>query len=563
MALVTEHFRRFGSSDRPWPLVLAILVLGFGLRAWGLADQSLSMDEVAELKTAALGLTDIARSANGFPPLYSWVLHGWLGLFGDGLAARWLSVFCGVLSIHFGWLLGRRVGGDAVGLWTALFLATSPLHIWYSQEGRAYSLYLLLATVALWALLRALENDSLWDWILYAATTTAGMYVHYYFVVVVIVGALIILRERHGGHELIKPIAATLALAALCLPLLWLIPPDLSLEAGPAYAFQRRFGLDAFVYSYVSTVTGYTLGPSLRELHTMRTAEAFASFIPWLVLLAPPIAILGYHGRRVLGRRALERLGLLIATPVAITGMLSLLADVGYNVRHVVWVSVPGAVWLAAGATRCRRWPVAAALAVLLALFGIAGANRQWSDRYRNEDLRAVRDYLTSQPEAGIPIFVLSGYMVAPVQYYLGDRRAIYGVPDPPMDSARVSAALRLIAARTAAGKPYWLVYTRPFQGDPDGMVLRALEERDHLQAMARFAGVVLYRGVISAPAGEHQGRRERTKAVGDELPERDHSASPAQGPDRIRRQFELLVQAYLHTGMAGDPPVQPVVRQG
>jgi mannosyltransferase len=484
-------------------LVLAILALGFGLRVWGLHSQSLTTDEAWELQNVARGL----MAADGFPPLYNLLLHRWLHLFPYSLAARWLSVLFGVLCVYFGWLLGRRIAGDAVGLWTALFLAVSPLHIWYSQEARSYALFLLLATVALWALLRALESDLFLDWSLYATTATAGMYVHYYFVVVVIAGGIVVLHGRRGRHQLAKPVAAHAALAALCLPLLWLILPDLALQRGSQYSNQPRFSV--LVYTYVSMVTGYTLGPSLPELHTMKTADAFAGFLPWLALMAPPLAILGYHSWPVLGRRTFERLALLIATPVAVTGILSLLAGVGYHVRYVLWVAVPAAVLLAAGATRWRRWPVTAALAVLLGLFGTALANRHLSDRYRPEDIRALSAYLTSQPESGIPVFVLSGYMADPVRYYLGQERAIYALPNSPRDSSRVSPALELIKSKTPAGKPYWFVYSRPFDGDPHGDVREALQRRDNLREIAHFAGVVLYRGV--APEKVSQDSPETT----------------------------------------------------
>lgn len=508
-----ESPQRLSASGRVWLLLLVVLALGFGLRVWGLAGQSLSHDEVWELRNAARSLTEIVRTADGFPPLYNLLLHGWLDLFRDGLAPRWLSVLFGVLSIYFGWLLGRRIGGDAVGRWTALLLAVSPLHIWYSQEGRAYVLYLLLATVALWVLLRALESDSLRDWSLYAAVAAAGMYTHYFFAVVVLIGGIVILHERHGRKDLVKPIAAYAALAALCLPLLWIIRADLNLQAG--WGDQQPFGIDAFVYTYVSMVTGYTLGPSLRELHTMQTMGAFLGFLPWLALMAPPLAILGYHGWRMLERPAFDRLVLFIVAPVAMVGILSLLADVGYNTRYVAWVAVPGAVLLAAGATRWRRWPVAAVLTVLLGLLGLALANRHLSDRYRNEDMRALGAYLTSQPESGIPIFVMSGYMATPVRFYLGQERAIHPLRSAYKDSAGVSPALELIVSRTTAGKPYWLVYSRAFHGDPHGAVLDALERRDDLRVVARFAGVVLYRGVtpedVSQESTENPARPQRS----------------------------------------------------
>jgi mannosyltransferase len=508
-----ESSQRLSASGREWPLLLAMLALGFGLRVWGLAGQSLTHDEVWELRNVARSLTAIVRTADGFPPLYNLLLHGWLDLFRDGLAPRWLSVLFGVSSIYFGWLLGRRIGGDAVGRWTALLLAVSPLHIWYSREGRAYMLYLLLATVAMWVLLRALEGDSLRDWSLYAAVAAAGMYTHYFFLVVVLTGGIVILHERHGRKDLVRSIATHAALAALCLPLLWIIRPDLSLQVG--WGNQQPFGIDALVYTYVSMVTGYSLGPSLRELHTMQAIEAFIGFLPWLALMVPSLGILGYHGWRTLGRPAFNRLVPFIVAPVAMIGVLSLLAGVGYNVRYVVWVAVPGVILLAAGATRWRSWEVAAALTILLGLFGVALANRHFSDRYRNEDVRALSDYLTSQPESEIPIFVVSGYMATPVKFYLGRERGIYALQSVNQHSAGVSPALELIVSRTTAGKPYWLVYSRAFHGDPHGVVLDALERRDDLRVVARFAGVVLYRGVtpeeVSQESTENPARPQRS----------------------------------------------------
>ena len=185
----------------------------------------------------------------------------------------------------------------------------------------------------------------------------------------------------------------------------------------------------------------------------------------------------------------------------------SVLAGVGYHVRYVIWVAVPAAVLLAAGATRWRRWPVTAALAVLLGLFGTAVANRRLSDRYRAEDMRALSAYLTSQPESGIPVFVLSGYLADPVRYYLGQERAIYALPGALRDSSGVSPALELISSRTPAGKPYWFVYSRPFDGDPHGAIRDALQRRDDLREIARFTGAVLYRG--ATPEKVSQDSRE------------------------------------------------------
>ena len=468
-------------------LLLLSLAIGFALRAWDLPGQSLSADEVWELQHIKRGLA----AADGFPPLYNLLLIGWLTLFPGAVSARWLSVLFGLLCVCFGWLLGRRLGGDSVGVWTALFLAVSPLHVWYSQDGRMYTLYVLLAAITLWALVRAMEGDSPRDWILFTAAAAAGMYVHYYFAIVVLVAAIIILTQR-GHRRLAKPIAAYAAIAALCLPLLWLISKDFGLQAETTYAY--RGGLGGLGYTYVSFLTGYTLGPSLRELHTMTMGQAFVGFLPWLALLALPLAVLSYHAVKVLNSKTLVWLGLLIVAPVAIAGILGMVTGVGYHVRYVVWVIVPVAVLLGAGASRWRRWPVAIAVIILFGVFVVAVVNRRYSERYRDEDMRAVSIYLRSQPDI-TPIFVLPHYMARPVWYYLGNERAVYALQGSALDSAGVLQDLDFIDSLTPAGQSYWLVYSREFHGDPLGSVRDTLEQRDGLNAMARFAGVVLYRG--------------------------------------------------------------------
>jgi mannosyltransferase len=480
-------------------MFLAAFVVGVTLRLWGISNQSLSMDEVLELRNAARGLAAIAQTPDGFPPLYNVLLHGWLDLFPGGLASRWLSVLLGALTLYFAWLLGRRIGGAAVGGWTALLLALSPVHIWYSQEGRAYALYVLLVTASLWSLERALDTDSKHDWLLYVVFSALGMYVHYYFAVVVLVSVILVVSRRRKQGGFARPIVAYVTLAILCLPLLWLLPVDLTYQAVKDSGYRLDFGLGALVYSYLSMITGYTLGPSLRELHTMRTGEALAGFLPWLVIILPPVALLSYHGWRVLGRRAPGWTLVLVATPVALIGTIGLLTNVGYNVRYVVWVAVPLTILLAAGATRWQNRSVAIALGLLLGLSGVALANRHFSDRYRNEDMRAVSNYLVAQPDRAIPIFVLSEYMATPLQYYLGETSKAYALPGSIPESTRVCRIVTMIDSTAALGKPYWLVYSRPFHDDPQGSVRQTMQRRDSLVLARSFAGVLLYRGVRSA----------------------------------------------------------------
>ena len=100
---------------------------------------------------------------DGAPPLYYYLLHFWIQLFGEGdLAVRSLSGVFGVATLPVMWVAARRLAGRAVA-WTALvLLATSPFGIRYGTEARMYSLVTLLTVVGYLALMSVLESPTPW-----------------------------------------------------------------------------------------------------------------------------------------------------------------------------------------------------------------------------------------------------------------------------------------------------------------------------------------------------------------------------------------------------------------
>ena len=174
-------------------LVALALVAGGALRF--VARSSLWLDEAQTATTAALPLGDIADAlrADGFPPLFYWVLHGWLAVVGDGdAAARALSGVAGVAALAAVWWAGRHLGGTRVAWMATAVLATSPFAIRYSTEVRMYSV--LVGGTALGFLLvaRALERPRLGRLAAVAAVTAGMLLLHYWtlFLLVVTVVAL-------------------------------------------------------------------------------------------------------------------------------------------------------------------------------------------------------------------------------------------------------------------------------------------------------------------------------------------------------------------------------------
>jgi 4-amino-4-deoxy-L-arabinose transferase-like glycosyltransferase len=474
------------------PLILA---LGLALRVWGLNAQSFTMDEITELQLARLTLPGVISAADGFPPLYSMLLHGWLGLLGTPEAARWLSVGIGVpalLAIH---RLGRQAGGESVGRWSALLLAISPIHVWYSQEVRSYGLLFSVAVVALWRYGVARDTDRPADWLWYGVATIAGFYTHYYFGLLPLSLAIAeaILPTRTA--RLWRFVQVHAAIAVFVAPVLLLLRADLDVQLNWPES-GRSLNLHALAYTLFSFLAGYSVGPSLRELHTARPMDAVREVLPWALAAGLAAGYLGYLGVRAGSRhREWRRMLLVFAIPFPLCWLLGEVLDLGYKVRFVLWCLAPFLVLLAHGlAANRRRWPGWLALGVLAAVSLLALANRIGAPRYQNEDARRAAHRIAVLADPGEPVFVVSGYMAAPLDYYLDDRWMLRPLwsdetvasPDP---------ALRKIRESVPPGAAFWLVYSRPFDGDPEGRLRNALEAHAGLRRRTEVAGMVLYKG--------------------------------------------------------------------
>jgi hypothetical protein len=502
MIAQAEGPRTSAMADGPgWSLLIPILLIALALRAYGLDRQTLSMDEFTELNIGRSAFGAIVIARDGFPPLYHLILHVWLAIFPPDLAARWLSVLIGTASIWAVWGFARRAGGSRVALCTALLVAVMPFHIWHSQEARAYILYYFFAALALWTLLWAVETNRPLAWGAYIASTLAGCLTQYYFGLIVLVGLVVILADLRG--RLRNAFIAHVVLAVGSLPVLWLMRADFSSESSMPFAVQ--FHPAAIGYALFSFLSGYTVGPSPRDLHGQPAAQAILGAAPWLLLTAVAGGILLFAGLRQLGaRRWILFLALATVAPVIVCALAADLVGITFQVRHVIWASIPLMVVMGAGALRARHSLVAAVGVVgLLGLFGVSRYNRLNLPDYQTEDLRGVGHYL-ARGDRSAPVLVTTGYMASLMRHYLGGGWSVSSVPDVGAAGQGLGNAVRSADSLTA-GHSFWLVYTRPFHGDPGGRFLDSLRRSHRLEERAAFPGVVVYSGDDDGPTAGAQ----------------------------------------------------------
>lgn len=151
--------------------------------------QSFWRDEAFSYVLAKKNLLEIAYfSAKDFnPPLYYFLLHFWMKLFGTSeIAIRSLSVIFYWATVYVGFLFLSDVLKMKLkkAFFYTFFIAINPLLIYYAFEARMYSMFAFLAALSFYALYK--KNT-----FLYFLSTILGLYTHYFMILVLIAQYLI------------------------------------------------------------------------------------------------------------------------------------------------------------------------------------------------------------------------------------------------------------------------------------------------------------------------------------------------------------------------------------
>lgn len=158
-------------------MIYLILLVSLGIRLI-LLNQSFWLDEAASLSIARLPIHQLFSAIAGdfHPPLYYLILHLYLML---GITSEWFlrlpNVIFGVLTVWFVYLILVELKSKTLSwlpLVGALLLALNPLHVYYSQELRMYSLNALLSVMSWYYIVRKSKSG-------FFLTTLANIYCFY------------------------------------------------------------------------------------------------------------------------------------------------------------------------------------------------------------------------------------------------------------------------------------------------------------------------------------------------------------------------------------------------
>jgi hypothetical protein len=141
-----------------WSL-LAVLLLGTGLRFLNLGRQSLWCDEAWSWLVTKLSFWGITHLGDNHPPLYYFLLKISLWILPSSeFGLRVISCIFSIASMTVLVRFVNRHWGHRAAAYVGLLVALSPCDIYYAQEARMYSLLAFLSVLAFTRLVDALQG---------------------------------------------------------------------------------------------------------------------------------------------------------------------------------------------------------------------------------------------------------------------------------------------------------------------------------------------------------------------------------------------------------------------
>ncbi len=206
--------------------VAAMAAVGLAVRF--VVPRGIWLDEATSVHQASMpfgAMLQNLRATDVHPPLYFSIL--WIDdrLLGSGpLAMRLPSIIAGTLAIPAAYLAARDLWDRRSGLIAGALASVAPILVWYSQEIRMYSLFMLLALLALWGQARVLRYGRADGWVIYVLASAALVWTEYFAVFQVVAQqavfvAAVVRRSEHRRQLLVGLIAATFLIGVLAAPL--------------------------------------------------------------------------------------------------------------------------------------------------------------------------------------------------------------------------------------------------------------------------------------------------------------------------------------------------------
>ncbi len=386
-------------------------------------DEAISVDQ-AQMPFGRM-IDDMATT-DVHPPLHHSLLWVTVRIFGTSeFAVRLPSLIAGVALVPVMWWVGRVIYDRRTGWVAAILAAIAPFCVWYSQEARMYSLFMLLAAVAVGAQVQAIRRGRTADWVVYGVATALMLWTQYFALLPIAVQQVafgwVIWRERRRPgrwKSLLKGWAlATFIVVIVVLPMLPILQGQLEaygnrgagLVPGQAGAGSSAIGGNISIYAVGANLIWALLG-----YHADGAMVQLAALWPLLMLLA--LVMLG-RGR---SGRSLLLLALVVAPMAALFLVGSLKRDL-FELRYFSG-AVPAMLLLVARvvtSTTRRTLTLVATAGAMTAVMLLGLVDQQVNGANpRLYDFDGAFEKITAEARPGDVVLYEPSYLAEVVDYY-------------------------------------------------------------------------------------------------------------------------------------------------
>ena len=406
-------------------MILAILLLAFILRLI-LLNQSLWLDEAIEVlavKNTQYSALITQYSLGDFhPPLYHLILKFWTGFVGfTEVGARSFSVFTGIATVFVIFLIGKELKSAKLGFFSALFLATAPLHIYYSQEARMYSLVTLFVATLIYFFLKILKSSNLIYWFLFTITLILIFYTDYIpYLILVPLNSYVFWLVLSGAEGQRKNLKARFLInwsASQLIGFLFLIPwlPFLAKQLGVGIQTAQMFPI------WGETVGGFdpkAIPVTIAKFIVGRVSLYNKLFYAGLLVL--PTIYFALLTIRALFEKEKEKVLIFfwLTIPIIVGFLISIFIPV-FSYFRFLFVLPAMYLLLAAGILSFKNLKVQTILVTFVLITNLASQIIFWvNPRFHRENWRGAVSYIETNSGQNSAVVFVNFAQTAPYQYY-------------------------------------------------------------------------------------------------------------------------------------------------
>lgn len=418
--------------------LLIITVIALGLRMFMLGSQSLWTDEGAIYSQTKVGsvfdvYSAVMNQEGHIGPFYHILNYLFCRLFGYAeWALRMPSAIYGTISVILVYKIAELLINRDVALFSSVLLAFSPVHVWYSQEARMYSLWIMLTLLTTFVFIKLLDKGGLWLWTLFTvfASLSLWTFLNSIFLFAAMGLYLVIFIKRYK-KELCFYVVCMLVVAASYLPgVITLLAKTSAAGTTEAAGFRTTTVFD-IIYAFCVFNVGTTLGPPLDTIRALlkqsgpaNTAWNIISHygIPMIPSMLVCTGIFLYAAYKAVTQRRNAHytfiLVLLFVPLIMIYGITFFSSSLRFNVRYILCV-LPFYLLLlstaADGLSTGKRW---ALLSCMIFLSAFSLFNHYFRAEYAKLDFRSVVKYLNETMKDSDNAIIIHESASRILQYY-------------------------------------------------------------------------------------------------------------------------------------------------